>query len=451
MNQPNPHDLDAAYGVKLDLANRLADTLFTTALRKREFYGNEPLPTWDYAVVAGPRAARIAVRAGLGNDRLYQRLTEKRMGKLRALFSAVGWGLSGDPSVDWVGDDLVIEALFPAGLQVTKTYLTTPGVANLVPQDGLTAVLGVTENWRYGSIQYSGMDAHGLYVGRSGGGKTTTLYTILTQLAHCQQAQFALLDGKGGGPESLEPLGRLNGLVGPIGYSIADALAISRYVSREVERRRSAADCEHPFHLVVDEFHVYTQVAEFCLWLDDYGRRARSKNMHLHLGTQRSDASVWGVAGKTLQGQCGNIVFHKMSNAADVTTVTGLAYPPAHTLAGEGDVFHKSERRGVQRLQVAMPAAADFARVSAAAAPTNVWAQQAATSSRYSPAQQCAAVYVAGLHAADPRTGGRGTLQDLLERIGAPERSNDTADDLLDLGRVLHADFTAHVEKKKER
>jgi len=295
-NSIDPHSVDKLYSIKQGMAEMLADVLYGTALRKKAFYRTNPIQTWDYDSIAGPRAARVKLRAGLDGGRLYKTLTDNRMAALRAFFSPnviPGWNLPADPSVEWEGDSIVIDVLYPNELQLKVMYLDFPGEhASMRAKDGLSAILGLTDSWQCDSIFYSGMDSHALLVGQSGGGKTTTINTILGQLARSETARIAIIDGKGGGPESLENLSTLNGLVGPIAYSVDDAMQVLEFVSREMARRDTKEACQYPFHLIIDEFHVYTQVPEISRWLDDFGRRARSKNMHLTLLTQRSDSNV---------------------------------------------------------------------------------------------------------------------------------------------------------------
>ena len=445
----DPRSVDKLYSIKQGMAEMLADVLYGTALKKKAFYRTDPIQTWDYESIAGPRAARVKLRAGLDGGRLYGILTDKRMAALRAFFSPnviPGWNLPADPSVEWEGDSIVIDALYPHELQLKMMYLDFPGErASMRAKDGVSAILGLTDSWKCASIFYSGMDAHGMLVGQSGGGKTTTIETILGQIARSEKAQIAIIDGKGKGPESLENLSTLNGLIGPIAYSIEEAMQVIDFVTREMARRDTKEACQSPFHLVVDEFHVYTQVPEISRWLDDFGRRARSKNMHLTVGTQRSDTNVWGIAGATLQGQFGNVLLHRMMSYNDVKTVTGNSYPPAHALAGEGDIYHKSTRHGVQRVQVGLLTKNDYDKVLGHD-PGTAWETQPETDGRFSCRQQVAAIYVASIHAADNRRGGRGTLQTLLEQINEEEKSNQVVDDLLALGRTAYYSFKEVVD-----
>jgi energy-coupling factor transporter ATP-binding protein EcfA2 len=344
----------------------------------------------------------------------------------------------------------VIEALYPDALQVKTTYLDVQGEStSLRSKSATSAILGLSDDWHYVPVIFSGMDTHGLLVGQSGGGKTTTLRTILGQLARSDTAQFAIIDGKGGGPESLDDIATLRGLVGPIAHSIEEAQAVIEYVTRELNRRNNAEACINPFYLVVDEFHFYTPVPEISRWFDDFGRRARSKNMHLILGTQRTDAKVWGVAGQTLQGQFGSVVLHRMMNYNDVKTVTGYSYPPAHTLAGAGDVYFQSVRSGTQRIQVALLTELDYKKVLGNE-PGAAWQTHPDTDGRFTCRQKMAAVYVASIYAANHKRGGRGTLQDVLTGINEPEKSNTTADDLLALGRNTYFEFKESYGKESE-
>lgn len=446
MNAADPRQIDNAYDIKLSMVKMLGNVLYTTARRNKTFYGSEPIETWDYEMTAGPRAARLKVRAGLHGKRLYAALTEPagKMLNLRAFFSPrviPGWELPGMPSVEAEGDSIVIEALYPDALQVKTTYLDVQGEStSLRSKSATSAILGLSDDWHYIPVIFQGMDTHGLLVGQSGGGKTTTLRTILGQLARSDTAQFAIIDGKGGGPESLDDIATLRGLVGPIAHSIEEAQAVIEYVTRELNRRNNAEACVNPFYLVVDEFHFYTPVPEISYWFDDFGRRARSKNMHLILGTQRTDAKVWGAAGQTLQGQFGSIVLHRMMGYNDVKTVTGYTYPPAHTLAGAGDVYFQSVRMGVQRIQVALLTELDYKKVLGNE-PGTAWQTHPDTDGRFSCRQKMVAVYIASERDKDARKGGRGSLQTLLEQLGEPEKSNATADDLLAIGRDAYYEF----------
>lgn len=446
VNAADPRQIDNAYDIKLSMVKMLGNVLYTTARRNKTFYGSEPIETWDYEMTAGPRAARLKVRAGLHGKRLYAALTEPagKMLNLRAFFSPrviPGWELPGMPSVETEGDSIVIEALYPDALQVKTTYLDVSGeTTSLRSKSSTSAILGLTEDWRYASIIFTGMDSHGAFTGQSGSGKTTTLRTIIGQLARSDTAQFAIIDGKGGGKDSLDDMATLKGLVGPIAHSVEEAVAVTEYIDKEMARRNDASLCETPFYLVVDEFYIYTAIPELSRWFDRFGRGARSKNGHLLFGSQRTDAESWGIAGKALQGQFGNIVLHRMMNPNDVKTVTGYTYPPAHTLAGEGDAYYQSIRYGTQRIQVALLSPLDYQKVLGNE-PGAAWQTHPDTDGRFSCRQKMVAVYIASERDKDARKGGRGSLQTLLEQLGEPEKSNATADDLLAIGRDAYYEF----------
>lgn len=434
----NPTDIDRAYDVKVRMAKMLGDTLYTTALRKVSFYGSKPIQTWDYDVTAGPRAARIKFRAGLDGARLYDVLTGSKAASTRALFNVIpGWDLPADPLVEWEGDSLVVEALFPAGLQLKSASLED---IPLRPKNGRQAILGLRQDWEYVDVQYKrDMEAHTLIVGATGSGKSTTTKTIVCQLARADNAQFALIDGKGGF-DGLEELSTLKGLVGPLAYSQEDALAVMQWATRELDRRDKADKCESPIHIIVDEFQEFTTIPEWAQAAGRLGRMGRSKNIHLTFITQRPDKSMWGQAGTALKAQFVNVILHTLSNYHDVLTVTGSGHPPAHLLSGAGDAYFISATRGVQRVQVAMLSPSDYQKVTGVE-PGNQWAAHPELNTKFSARQQMAAVYVASLKSEDARKGGRGTLQKVLEQMNEGEKSNATADELLEIGRMAYAEF----------
>ncbi len=434
----NPTSIDRAYTVKQRMAQMFSDTLYTTAMRKANFYGTKPIQTWDYETIAGPRAARIRFRAGLDGSRLYDVLTRSKGAFTRALFNAIpGWDLPGDPMVNWEGDNLVVEALFPVGLQLQSATLDD---IPLRPTNGRYAILGLRQDWEYVEVQYKrNMEAHTLIVGATGSGKSTTTKTIICQLARADNAQFALIDGKGGF-DGLEELSTLRGLVGPLAYSQEDALAVMQWATRELDRRDTADKCESPIHIVVDEFQEFTSNAEWAAAASRLGRMGRSKNIHLTFITQRPDKAMWGQAGTSLKAQFVNVILHTLTSYHDVLTVTGSGNPPAHLLSGAGDAYFISPSQGTQRVQVAMLSPRDYQKVTGVE-PGNQWAAHPNANTKFSTRQQMAAVYVASLRNADSKRGGRGTLQKLLEQMNEPEKSNSTADELLEIGRLAYTEF----------
>lgn len=443
----NPLSVDSAYNIKRAMVGRLCDVLYDTARNLAKFYVSEPIETWDYDETAGPRAGRIKFRAGLDGGRLYSILTTQKLAKTRALFDAIpAWDLPADPIVSWDGVDLVIEGLFPDELQIKKTYLDRPGDgASLRVQDGRSAFLGLTQDWEYATLTYRNrMEAHALIVGTTGSGKTTTIKAIMAQLARGDNARIAIIDPKGGF-DGLEDLANLKGLVGPIAYTERDAMAVARWCTQELHRRDSAEACAVPIHITVDEFQEVMKIAEFSDMFETLCRMGRSKNIHLTFATQRPDKNMWGKAGKAMAAQFSNVLLHALNSYKDVMTVTGNSDPPAHLLAGEGDIYYKNKTDGTQRVQVAMLTEYDY-KAAMGEAPGNAWAARDVPDARFSCRQVQASLYIAGIHDRNNQRGGRGSLQTLLEEIGESENGNEKAADLLKVGRETYHEFKGRLQ-----
>lgn len=443
---------DTNYRYKKLLLKNLGNTIYSTALNSQRFHGGDPLETWRYEDIAGPRAGIIKLSTKLNGGRLVNLLTKNDLANLRGIFDTIeGWELETDPKVYFKGSRLTIEADWPSDLQLKNVSL---GEINLRPQNGRSALLGLRQDWEFKLLEFNRkIEAHSLIVGKTGSGKTVTALNILCQLAR-GNAQFVIMDGRGG-PESLEErIGEgVKNMMGPIALYKKDAVAALGYAWKRLQRRKHGEEkCDIPLHIIVDEFQEFTQVPLFSVMASQIGRQGRAVNIHLHFITQRPDADLWGKAGKSLQSQFGVDILHLLDSWRDVMTVTGESDPPAHLLSDCGDAYVITASNGIERVQIAMPTQYDLQRVSGKPLKDkwqpftaedfnsdDSWENMQADFSleEKMSALKCAILY----EQKNGALGGRGTLQKFLQALGKSENNTDKLRELLDIGKKWNSTF----------
>lgn len=141
---------------------------------------------------------------------------------------------------------------------------------------------------------------HGLFVGETGGGKTTASHALARHLASTGiQVVYCDPDGIDGRYPGYRVVG-----AGDDYPAIAKALTILREeVARRREQRKREAtrqDGFRPLWFFVDEAHdVVSEVDDAWDVIEDVVRRGRKLNIHIVIGTQDSQVKNLGLEGKS--------------------------------------------------------------------------------------------------------------------------------------------------------
>jgi hypothetical protein len=299
------------------------------------------------------RTAILDINHGLRTGELLRALTAQQSASLR---QTIPWRFETAPVVYLTGPFVRIEVPWPVELQQDKISLQQ---INGKPHTGGRWVAGVLQNGQTHIMQINEDDAHVLFAGISGGGKSTAMRGAVAQLSTDPENEIILLDGKGG-----DGLGCLSGvphLVGPLAVDALDikaalAWAVSEMDLRYERKRQDASYLKDCKRLVVafDEIQELTSgaspdsaVVEMMRRLAAQGRAAR---IHLLLGTQQPNAEIFGdiTTRRQIASRC---VFYMESQTASAVAL-GTHTPDASTLTGRGDAYVKIPS-GIRRVQFA--------------------------------------------------------------------------------------------------
>ena len=327
-----------------------ANTLLQTCARGG--FG-KPLPSLRIYTTQGMRTAMLDVNHGLRTGELLKAFTAQQSASLR---QTIPWRFETGPFVYLSGPYVRIEVPWPDELQQDKIRLSQ---INGKPHTGGRWVAGVLRTGLTQVLQVNEDNAHVLFAGISGGGKSTALRGAVAQLASDPDNEIVLLDGKGG-----DGLGCVSGvphLVGPMAVEPLDIKAALQWSINEMdsryERKRQDPDylksCKR---LVVafDEIQELTAGNQPDLAVVEMMRRlaaqGRAAKIHLLLGTQQPNVEIFGdiTTRRQLSTRC---VFYMESQTASATAL-GSHTPDASTLTGRGDAYVKIPY-GVRRVQFA--------------------------------------------------------------------------------------------------
>ena len=278
-------------------------------------------------VVSGARAGVVLVNAGLSSEPVYRWLSALDAINARQL---IAWNFR-DIQVYLEGAWIRIEASWPR--EWWEYYSLLPNWL-----DGKLTV-GIGEYGDYVTLTFADDWPHLLVGGTTGSGKTTLLRAIGTQLLY-YGVQVVLLDGKGVG---LLPLAGGSTVVGPVAYSIEDAvLALSWLVGVMEERYREIASGRpriHIPHLFVlwDEFPEHTQDRRVVRLLSRLASRGREANIHLVLATQHPSLKMFGD--ESIRRQFPMRIALKVVDQYASDVIIGGPEPRANLLTGSGDAY----------------------------------------------------------------------------------------------------------------
>jgi hypothetical protein len=277
--------------------------------------------------ISGARAGVVLVNAELYSEPAYRWLSALDAINARQL---VAWNFR-DIQVYLEGAWIRIEASWPREWWEYYSLL----------QNWLSGklVVGVGEYGDYVTLTFADDWPHLLIGGTTGSGKTTLLRAIGTQLLY-YGIQVVLLDGKGVG---LLPLANGNAVVGPVAYSVEDAvLALSWLVGVMEERYREIAGGRPRIHIphifvLWDEFPEHTQDKRVVRLLSRLASRGREANIHLVLATQHPSLKMFGD--ESIRRQFPMRIALKVVDQYASDVIIGGPEPRANLLTGSGDAY----------------------------------------------------------------------------------------------------------------
>ena len=321
--------------VRDSLLFQLGESLYRKAAYDESFFGQQRVAISSFEKTCGPRSGVLTLDAGVHADKLYALLTRHNHAKLRYVFpkSWIDDNSEIEPSVRFVGRNLLIEANWPKHLQ-TETLPFSE--VRQRPGNGRSFTLGRDMRNSDVTITLKGIGTHVLIGGITGSGKTVTLHTIIRQLLQVKDAQFVLLNGKG-----LRGLGLVNGLpgqVGPMASSVIEARDALGWVFNVMTERNNAPQgtAFPPIFVIADEFDVFTMsdsiIAQLLFFLVKMGRET---NIFLICATQEPKQEMFGTRGT--RGQFGTRIALQVSDRHASEAILSATEPRADNLSGSGD------------------------------------------------------------------------------------------------------------------
>lgn len=257
----------------------------------------------------------------------------------------------------------VVEIPFPRSLWTSVSW------ASLAPyrKGGLAVPLGLSPmNQAIGLRLDDPRSPHVLVGGATGAGKSSVIQVIvLGLLAQNAPADLGLvlIDLK---RRPLQPFADASHLVHPVIGSVADALGALRACEAEMDRRARAGGA-HPYWLIVID-----ELADLVLQTGGAnGEAAQSLQRLVSQGREHHLAVLAGVQHATTEVVGGGLaranfpvrLTGAVENAEASRLITGQAGLNAHRLLGSGDFLLVKQGEDPQRVQVALPAPDDFARL----------------------------------------------------------------------------------------
>lgn len=325
---------------KQHLKARFAGT-FYAALREPAFTGSrEPIllgTTYKpfSGTSVGPRSMVLRVNAGLHGQRLHQACTRTNSANLRAL---VPWRFTQPPQIYWDGATLCIEIPWPDELYNKDVFLH-----DLEPQSssGKAATIGVNSRGETVTLAPDRNAPTILIGGRTRSGKSTTIQTMVSQFARDETASFVFIDGKDG--DGLDPLDGIQGQVGPIAKSLADARRAAFWSVAEMKRRNAMPRSEKQnlsrIFIIIDEFDTFAMVdADFAHAMFLLAKQCGTAEIICIAGTQSPKSDMFGGE-KGTKGQYVYRIAHPVSNVHESIAIIDHPEPRADYLDVRGAAY----------------------------------------------------------------------------------------------------------------
>lgn len=314
-----------------NLLREWANVIHTNAQRGKLDSGGKEIRIAKIQCTPGPRAGVVRFRCDdLDGGRLYRALSRNDC-------AALAEQCPFDParnivSVEMAGRWVQCEAGWPSGLAVTKIPLAT-----------LSAKPGGKGRWVVGQSSHGGTviagfnDATAMFLlaGSTGSGKSVALRSAVLQLSADPLNRIVLCDGKRG--ESLRPLEKLPGIVGPCAVDLASIRGALCWTVGEMVRRYDTGDRRGRVILVFDEFQTATDDKAVVKMLHTLTSQGRGANVNAAIATQHPDLACFGD-GKTRRNLTGKIALRVEDSDASRVAI-GSSNPRADFLLGAGDCY----------------------------------------------------------------------------------------------------------------
>lgn len=306
--------------------------LLSDAARKGAITGNT-CGVSRVETIRGPRAGALEIFAGLDSGKLLRALNRNDCATLRQF---IPWSFVGNPQCFMAGRYVRCEAGWPVGLadSVIRLEDCDNYVSGKYSTDGRW-IAGKNELGKTVLPRLSDKTPHFLVSGATGSGKSVALQCAIIQLAQDSGNKIVLVDGKMG--ESLKPLERLPGIVGPCavdGPQIRNALG---WAAVEMRNRYESGNKDGRIVVVIDEFQELVQDPIVVDLLRKLVAQGRAAGVHCMLSTQHPAVKSFGDP-SIRRNLVGKIALHVLDADASRVAVGGKS-PRADYLLGAGDSY----------------------------------------------------------------------------------------------------------------
>ncbi len=329
------------------------------AAQKGAFSSGRPVAISKLQAIAGPRAGALMIRAGLDVGRLLRVLSQNDCATLRQF---IPWQFAGDPQAFMDGRYLRIEAGWPTGLADNVIRL---GDIQNRPDGNGRWVAGVNEHGATVLPSLSDKTPHFLVSGATGSGKSVALQCAILQLAQDDNNSIVLVDGKMG--ESLKPLERLPGIVGPCATDGPQARNALGWAVTEMRQRYTSGNKSGRVIVVVDEFQELVEDIIVVDLLRKLVAQGRAANVHAMLATQHPTVDAFKDP-SIRRNLVGKVALHVGDADASRVAVGGRT-PRADKLLGAGDSYTIAPGQ-CHRVQLAF---VDELEITSAEGPGHAW------------------------------------------------------------------------------